>query len=512
MLLLLYRSPRVLVLGLLPVASGALAGVAAVGLGFGSVHGITLGFGVTLIGEGVDYGIYLFTQIERGEKPDSTLCRIWPTLRLGVLTSICGFSAMLFSGFTGLAQLGLFSIAGLIVAVGTTRWVLPHLLPQGFSVRASTRFSSALMSAVQQAPRARIVLFAALAIAVAFLVIKRDALWNDSLASMSPVKKESLALDEQLRRDMGAPDVRYMLVLNGSDQESVLQQGEAVAGAMHKLVAQGLLEGFDTPLLPSRALQQARQAALPDAATARSNLNEALHDLPFRGSTFAPFAQEIAVAKQQPLLDRAAFQGSNLGLKLDTFLVQRDGGWLLMLPLRGVKDVQAIEQGIRQLSDTAFVLLDMKTESEQMFRDYRHEAAKNAMLGALAIVALLFVSLRSVRRVVEVALPLVAAVVSVTAVLVFSGHTLSIFHLIGLLLVVAVGSNYALFFDQRCISAQDRERTVTSLLFANASTVLGFGLLSLSQSPVLNAIGSTVAAGAVLSLVFSAILIVGRDA
>jgi predicted exporter len=511
LLLLLYRSPRVLALGLFPVASGALAGVAAVSLGFGSVHGITLGFGVTLIGEGVDYGIYLFTQIEHNETPESTLRRIWPTLRLGVLTSICGFSAMLFSGFTGLAQLGLFSIAGLIVAVSTTRWVLPHLLPQGFSVHASTRFSSVLMSLVRNAPRARIVLLAAVAFALVFLVIKRDSLWNDSLSSMSPVKKEALALDEQLRRDMGAPDVRYMLVLNGNDQESVLQQGEAVASAMHKLVAQGLLAGFDTPLLPSRAVQQARQAALPDAAMAQSSLNKALHDLPFRSSTFAPFAQEIAAAKQQPLLDRAAFQGSNLGLKLDTFLVQRDGGWSLMLPLRGVKDAQGIEQGIRHMSEIPFVLLDMKTESEQMFRDYRHEAAKNAMLGALAIVVLLFVSLRSVRRVVEVSLPLVAAVVSVTTWLVLAGHTLSIFHLIGLLLVVAVGSNYALFFDQRCTSAQDRERTVTSLLFANASTVLGFGLLSFSQSPVLNAIGSTVAVGAVLSLIYSAILIVRND-
>jgi predicted exporter len=280
---------------------------------------------------------------------------------------------------------------------------------------------------------------------------------------------------------------------------------------MRKLVTQGLLEGFDTPLLPSRAVQQARQAALPDAAVAQSNLNKALHDLPFRSSTFAPFAQDIATAKQHPLLDRAALEGSNLGLKLDTFLVQRDGGWSLMLPLRGVKDAQGIEQGIRHVSEMPFVLLDMKRESEQMFRDYRHEAAKNAMLGALAIVALLFVSLRSLRRVVEVSLPLAAAVVAVTTWLILSGHTLSIFHLIGLLLVVAVGSNYALFFDQRCTSAQDRERTVTSLLFANASTVLGFGLLSFSQSPVLNAIGSTVAVGAVLSLVFSAILIVGRD-
>ncbi len=511
LLLLLYRSPRVLALGLFPVASGALAGVAAVSLAFGGVHGITLGFGVTLIGEGVDYGIYLFTQIEHNETPRSTLRRIWPTLRLGVLTSICGFSAMLFSGFTGLAQLGLFSIAGLIVAVSTTRWVLPQLLPQGFSVHASTRFSSALMALVRKAPRARSVLLAAMVIAVMFLVIKRDSLWNDSLSSMSPVKKESLALDEQLRRDMGAPDVRYMLVLSGKDQESVLQQSEAVAAILHKQVAQGLLEGFDVPLLPSRAVQQARLEALPDAASAQTNLNKALQGLPFRSSIFAPFVSEIAAAKQQALLDRAALQGSNLGLKLDTFLVQREGGWSLLLPLRGVMDAQGIEQNIRHVSETSFVLLDMKLESEQMFRDYRHEAEKNALLGALAIVALLFVSLRSTRRVLEVSLPLVAAVVAVTTWLVLSGHTLSIFHLIGLLLVVAVGSNYALFFDQRCTSPQDRERTVASLLFANASTVLGFGLLSLSQSPVLNAIGSTVAVGAVLSLIFSAILIVRSD-
>ena len=80
MLLMLYRSPRVLALGLFPVMTGALAGVAAVSLAFGSVHGITLGFGVTLIGEGVDYAIYLFTQIEQNGTPQSTLRRIWPTL------------------------------------------------------------------------------------------------------------------------------------------------------------------------------------------------------------------------------------------------------------------------------------------------------------------------------------------------------------------------------------------------------------------------------------------------
>ena len=65
LLFAVYRSLPALALGLLPVASGAVIGIAAVALGFGAVHGITLGFGITLIGESVDYSIYFFVQSRR---------------------------------------------------------------------------------------------------------------------------------------------------------------------------------------------------------------------------------------------------------------------------------------------------------------------------------------------------------------------------------------------------------------------------------------------------------------
>jgi predicted exporter len=44
------------------------------------------------------------------------------------------------------------------------------------------------------------------------------------------------------------------------------------------------------------------------------------------------------------------------------------------------------------------------------------------------------------------------------------------------------------------------------LVIANISTVIGFGLLSFSQVPVLVALGTTVAPGAFLALLFSALL------
>ena len=80
LLLLVYRSFTALALGFLPVISGALAGIAAVSLGFGAVHGITLGFGTALIGEAVDYSIYLFVQSEQGGSDQQNwIKRFWPT-------------------------------------------------------------------------------------------------------------------------------------------------------------------------------------------------------------------------------------------------------------------------------------------------------------------------------------------------------------------------------------------------------------------------------------------------
>ena len=70
-----------------------------------------------------------------------------------------------------------------------------------------------------------------------------------------------------------------------------------------------------------------------------------------------------------------------------------------------------------------------------------------------------------------------------------------------------MGSNYALFFDRQTHSqeAGNQPLTLASLIIANASTVIGFGLLSFSQVPVLVALGTTVAPGAFLALLFAAI-------
>ena len=509
LLLALYRSPRVLVLALLPVATGALAGVAATSLMFGTVHGITLGFGATLIGEGVDYAIYLFTQLAPGVPARNTLRRIWPTLRLGVLTSICGFSAMLFSGFSGLSQLGLFSIVGLIVAVTVTRAILPALLPPGFQAPAAGALAPQIMKVVQRAPRWRYLVLALIAVVVGLALARGGPYWSDDLTSLSPISSAEQKLDEQLRRDVGAPDVRHLVVVTAPDEPAALAASEKIAARLESAVDRGLLESFDSPsrFLPSIALQRTRQAALPQSDILRDNLRQALTGMPFRRDLFEPFLNDVDKARTMEPLARTELSGTRLALKFDSLMLKRDSAWAAMLPLRGVKDFSAIAQDVGAVPDVKAVALDLRNATDQLYRAYRREALRNALIGAAAIVALLFVALRSVKRVADVVAPLAAAVAVTTSLIVLSGTRLSIFHLIGLLLVVAVGSNYSLFFDRRTATLEDRERTVVSLVFANIATVIGFGLLSFSSVPILHAIGATVGAGAVLSLVFAAVFI-----
>jgi predicted exporter len=522
LLLAVYRSVPTLLLGLMPVLSGVAAGVAAVSLVFGTVHGLTLGFGTTLIGEAVDYSIYLFVQsagtdaLKARKSLRDWVTAFWPTIRLGVLTSICGYASMLFSGFPGLVQLGLYSIAGLATAGIVTRFVLPHMLPARFEIRDVSRLGNLLAQLAARAPRLRVPLAVLLIAAAGVLLVQRHALWSQELSALSPVSQASQKQDERLRADVGAPDVRYLIVASAASEQAALEHAEAVAQRLQPLVDQHVIAGFESParFLPSDAAQRARLASLPDAPTLRTRLRDALQDQPIqiKPETFEPFIADAEAARNQPLLRRADLQGTSMALAVDSLLTGHDGHWTAMLPLRATEGSDLKAQKIRAALDAARVpdtlFVDMKVEADRLYQNYVREDIRLSLGGFVAIVLMLVIALRSPTRAVRTLAPLVAAVLVVIAALASMGKQLTILHLIGMLLIVAVGSNYALFFNYRqpAGEAHVSPQTLVSLGIANLATVAGFGLLALSSVPMLHTFGLTVGPGAILALVFSAIL------
>ncbi|MEO7344704.1 MAG: hypothetical protein ABIU85_07695, partial [Methylotenera sp.] len=435
------------------------------------------------------------------------------TVRLGVLTSVFGFAALLLSGFPGLAQLGLYSMAGLIAAAAMTRYVLPYLLPKDFRIRDVTETGLKLSRYAQLATKLRWPAIGLIVASSAVVYQHHEYLWNAELSALSPVSAADQALDTRLRAGMGAPDVRYVVVVSGNSQEAVLTATEKVSTSLQGLVEQGTLTAFDSAshYLPSQAIQRARQASLPAPAELKDNLVNAPQDLPIRTKVLEPFLQDVEVARNKPLLTRADLEKTSMAMAVDAMLLNQGGRWSALIPLTapesGNIDATAVRNALNHARVPNALFVDMKAESNRLYSSYMQEAILLSLYGLLAIVVLLLFVLRSFTRVIAVIAPLAAAVLTVTAGLALFGQQLIILHLIGLLLIVAIGSNYALFFNPPLNQGEEviSPRTYSSLLFANVATVLGFGLLAFSSVPVLQAMGVTVAPGVILALVFSAV-------
>ena len=513
LLLLVYRSPLLLALGLLPVLSGALVGIAAVSLRFGQVHALTLGFGTTLIGEAVDYSIYFYLQRAGHLNPG----HFWRTIWLGVATSIAGFAPLLFSGFPGLAQLGIYSISGLIAAAIVTRHVLPAVVPQKLQLRDLSGPGFALDRLLDFASHLRwLPLLLSLA-AAGTVYAHAGKIWNKNLSALSPISKSDQRLDQQLRRDLGAPDLRFMVAFSAPSRELALEGAEKAGQVLHGLMLQRVIAGFSSPafVLPSRALQRARQAAIPDARQARRRLRQALVGLPVRFNRLQGFLSDLQAARTRRPLRRSDLDGTSAALLVDSLLIHRAKDYLVLMPLRPHDSSARVPLDINRVQDALqatrlrhIVVIDLLKESTSLFRNYRNEVLMLSEFGCLVIIALLLAALKSASRTLRVATPLICAVTCVTAVLLLSGVRLTILHLVGLLLVVAIGSNYALFFESggRTATPVERRRMQVSLVVANFTTVGSFGILGLSSIPVLSDIGSTVSLGALLCLLFAAIL------
>jgi predicted exporter len=507
LLMLVYRSAPLIVLSLLPVLTGLLIGIAAVQWLFGFVHGITLGFGATLIGEAVDYPAYLFTNLAPGERPYDTLLRIWPTLRLAVLTTVFGGLSMLLSSFTGLSQLGVLIVVGVLAAGLVTRWVLPALAPRP-RIEPSSRVPQVDWSRLLHwFGRGRRVIWLGVAAAVLFLALNEARIWDDDLANLSPVSQSAKALDQQLRAELGAPDVRFLLVMSADSRDKALALSESAGMVLRELVEAGRLGGFELPSLyvPSRETQERRRAALPEPGGLKAALQEALKDLPFRVGLFEPFLQAVERARTGDALDPGDFESSALSLKLRALLLHSGNEWTVLAPLRGVTDPAAVASRIER-EGRKFAFLDLKQEADQLVRRYRQESLHLTALGVTAITAVLWWGLRRAGIVGTVLLPPLMAILFVVASLLLVGERLSLFHLVSLLLVLGIGLNYALFFHRGVSDEAERRRTALALMVCIGATLAAFGTLAFSRTPVLHAIGLTVSLGALFSLILSAML------
>lgn len=507
LLLLAYRSIGSLLLSALPIASAALAGIAVLVLAFPQVHGITLAFGFTLLGVAQEYPIRVLSHRRAGEDAVASVRGLWPLLLTAIASACIAYLAFYASGVNGLQQLAVFTVTGLLVAGVCTRYLLPRLLPARVRDVADMPWLARARGLFDRLPRPRWLPAAVVAAIVLALGLAPGAFWQNDLAALTPLPQDLLQRDARLREALGAPDVRYLLVLQAGDAEGVLRLSEQLESKADALVSRHAVDAVELPsrYLPSIERQQERQRHLPDAATLRASLAQAAHGLPFRKDLFEPFVADVEKARSLPPLTPDAFAQSALGQRLAAMLVHRENQWLGLGTLTGVHDVAALEAFARE-SGGAVRLLDLKQASESLVADYRVRILRALVAAAILLVLTLVFALRGMRRAWHVLAPMTLATFLVLAVERAAGIEISLFHLVALTLAAGLGLHYALFFERDTGDAAEQRRTLHATLVCVASALLVFGMFAWSSIPVLRAIGLTVSLGVAFHFCLSTLM------
>ncbi len=496
LLLLAYRSFGSLLLSALPIASAALAGIAALTLAFSEVHGITLAFGFTLLGVAQEYPIRVLSHRRAGEDAVQSVRALWPLLLTAIASACIAYLAFYASGVNGLKQLAVFTIVGLLAAGFSTRYLLPHLLPRRVRDVADMRWLIKARVFVDRLPRPRwIPLLVALAI-VLMLAVAPGPFWQNNLAALTPLPPAMLQHDARLREALGAPDVRYLLVLQAPTEQGVLALSEKLQPRVDALVASHAVDALELPsrYLPSLALQQARQRKLPDRTSLQRELSAALQGLPFRADLFQPFLVDVQTARGLAPLTPERYAQTPLGQRLASMLVRRDGHWLGLGTVSGVHDVAAL-QALGADSGGNVRLLDLKAASESLVAAYRTRILQALLIASLLLVLTITFALRSPRRAWHVLAPMTLATFLVLAVERLAGIEISLFHLVALILAGGLGLHYALFFERDTGDPAEQRRTLHATIVCVLSALLVFGMLAWATIPVLRAIGLTVSLG-----------------
>ena len=496
LLLVAYRSIAVLGLAALPIASGALAGVGAIAAWFGEMHGITLAFGFTLLGVAQEYPIRVLSHRRAGENALDSVRALWPLLLTAIASACIAYLAFFASGVTGLEQLAVFTISGLVVAGLTTRHLLPRVLPQRFHDAADAPGIARAWAFVERVPRPRWLPPLLAVAAAAMLWFAPTPFWENNLAALTPVPQDLMQREGRLRGALGAPDVRYLVVLESDSADGVLALSERVAGEVDALVARGAVDAVELPgrYLPSLATQQTRQQRLPTRDALETALAQAQQDLPFRADLFTPFLDDVERARTLEPLTPHRFAASPLGARLSAMLVERGGRWLGLGTVVGLHDATAFD-ALATSSGGQVRLLDLKGASESLVASYRERILHAFAIAIVLLAATVFIAFRNVRRAWHVLAPMTLATILVLAVLRIGGVSLSLFHLVALTLAAGLGLHYALFFEREVPDVAEARRTLHATLVCIVSALLVFALLAWSSLPVLRAIGLTVSLG-----------------
>lgn len=495
LIVLVFRSIRPLLLCLLSVGIGALAGTVATLCLFGELHLMTLVMSMSIIGISADYTLYYLTErMVHGEvsTPWQSLVKVRNALLLALLTTVMAYLLLMLAPFPGIRQMAVFAAAGLSASCLTVIVWHPWLC-RGLPVRPVPLMTLMLRWLAAWRRNKTLSVGLPLALAIFSLAGLATLRVNDDISQLQALPQHLLAQEKKITALTGQSVDQKWFVVYGDSAQQTLERLEAFTPRLEKARTAGLFAQFRTLPLNSLRRQTADLQLLKQAAPAVVN---ALQSAGLQAVT--PDLDPMPVTVNDWLKSPAS-EGWRL-----LWLTLPNGKSGVLVPVDGVQDSAALQHLAEQADGVAWN--DRKASFDQLFALYR--TILTALLGVALVVIAVGAMLRLGWR--KGLISLVPSLLSLScglAVLSLSGHTLNLFSLLALVLVLGIGINYTLFFSN------PRGTPLTSLLaiiLAMMTTLLTLGMLVFSATQAISSFGIVLVSGIFTAFLLSPLAMPGK--
>lgn len=514
--LVLFRGPRYLVLGAIPLGVGTVASVLACRLLFGGVHAITLAFGSSLLGVGIDFISHYTNQhvLEPKGSAAGTMAHIRPGLALGALTTVAGLAGLGASTLPGMREIAVFSAVGVGASLAATLWLVPPFMPEGVVPTAAHRWLARTQAVLFEAVRARPLVGSLLPIGALVLCavgLPRLA-FVDDLRRMNEIDPALAAEDRLVRSRVAQGEAGRFVMAMGEDDEAALVASDRASAALEAAVAAGELTRYRaiTPFLRSARTQREVDAVFRDDRELAPRLEAVLEREGFVASMFGPFREALAAPAAAPL-DHTTLWASSLGPLVSPFRVEvtdRSGARRVayLAFVEGVRDAEALAARLGTLEGVRY--FDQARYLEGAYRSFRERAFFLVLGGVLVVFLMCLARYRSVVLATAAVAPALLASLTSLALVALLGGEANLMHLVACLLVLSMGEDYAVFLLEERDAKEGPATTMVGILLACVTTVLSFGLLAMSAHPALRALGFVTSVGVGLAFVLAPLSLV----
>jgi len=549
LLLIIFRSLTILLIPTLSILIGVLFAVGVSHYLYNSIHILTIVFGASLIGIIIDYSLHYFyhqkTTNEKRKDHDNRK-RLFRAMLLSLITSLVGYSALSFSSLDALKKVALFSCCGIFAAWLSV--ITIGSLSRISNIHVYDSIFSSLLALINSAlkPLSKKLSFSLwfFMVSIGFLTVYLFGLpTSDNPRLFFNPSKTLLAQEAEANQLNSDFEPGRYIIINGDSAEQVYKRYKLLEKEVEILKS---IEGIKSnsnllfsamQLLPSPSEQKSNYE-LQSKIYAEDGIAENLFiQLGFSSQEAREKTDELNKQYEQAQARRFSPKVLfNADSGLPPVWIESDnqlGGsqYIGFALIKKGKSSELLEQHLsadnKQLEGITFI--NTLALSEKSLEEQRLSASMLLLLAYVFIALLMLLYYRSLKALWVLLVPISA---TLGTLILFSllSINITLFNIMGLFLVLGLGMDYVIFItemlnnDKASLNpstqknaiqnnskqnnlAQNnvKQKNVTqnAILLSTMTTLLSFGLLSISSIPVAQAFGTTLLIGNTLNFLAS---------